>query len=160
MIETPQTSLMRVACGLAETPEEAIRLYDTFSNSITSRAHRPCSTPAPCTHSCRVASRWTRLRTRWIRSMIATKRWRLSKHGGGIGIAFHRVRAAGSLIRGTNGLSNGIVPWLKTLDSSVAAVNQGGRRKGACCIYLEPWHGDIEAFLDLRENTGDEAPDL
>ena len=82
---------------------------------------------------------------------------RLSKHGGGIGIAFHRVRAEGSLIRGTNGLSNGIVPWLKTLDSSVSAVNQGGRRKGACCVYLEPWHADIEAFLDLRENTGDEA---
>jgi len=61
------------------------------------------------------------------------------------------------LIRGTNGKSNGIVPWLKTLDSSVAAVNQGGRRKGACCVYLEPWHPDIEEFLELRDNTGDEA---
>ena len=58
-------------------------------------------------------------------------------------------------IRGTNGLSNGIVPWLKTLDSSVAAVNQGGRRKGAACVYLESWHADIEDFLDLKENTGD-----
>src|SRR5262249_14721699 len=58
---------------------------------------------------------------------------------------------------GTNGHSNGLVPWLKTLDSSVAAVNQGGRRKGAACIYLETWHSDIEEFLELRENTGDEA---
>ena len=66
-------------------------------------------------------------------------------------------RSQGSLIRGTNGLSNGIVPWLKTLDASVAAVNQGGRRKGAACVYLESWHADIEEFLELRDNTGDEA---
>ncbi len=81
----------------------------------------------------------------------------LSKFSGGIGLAFHRVRSEGSLIRATNGLSNGIVPWLRTLDSSVAAVNQGGKRKGACCVYLEPWHADIESFLELRENTGDGA---
>ena len=72
-------------------------------------------------------------------------------------MAYHRVRSRGSLIRGTNGESNGIVPWLKTLDSSVAAVNQGGRRKGAACVYLETWHADIEEFLELRDNTGDEA---
>jgi ribonucleoside-diphosphate reductase alpha chain len=81
----------------------------------------------------------------------------LSKFSGGIGLAYHRVRARGSLIESTNGHSSGIVPWLKTLDSSVAAVNQGGKRKGACCVYLEPWHGDIEEFLELRDNTGDEA---
>jgi ribonucleoside-diphosphate reductase alpha chain len=81
----------------------------------------------------------------------------LSKFSGGIGLAFHRVRSEGSLIRATNGLSNGIIPWLRTLDSSVAAVNQGGKRKGACCVYLEPWHADIESFLELRENTGDGA---
>jgi ribonucleoside-diphosphate reductase alpha chain len=61
------------------------------------------------------------------------------------------------LIQATNGKSNGIVPWLKTLDSSVSAVNQGGKRKGACAVYLEPWHADIEDFLELRDNTGDEA---
>ena len=59
--------------------------------------------------------------------------------------------------RGDQRKSNGIVPWLKTLDASVAAVNQGGKRKGACCVYLEPWHADIEEFLELRDNTGDEA---
>lgn len=82
---------------------------------------------------------------------------KLSKFAGGIGLAYHRVRSRGSLIRGTNGHSNGIVPWIRTLDSSVAAVNQGGKRKGACCVYLETWHADIEEFLELRDNTGDEA---
>ena len=81
----------------------------------------------------------------------------LSKFSGGIGVAWHRIRAEGSLIRSTNGLSNGIVPWLKTLDSSVAAVNQGGKSKGAACVILETWHADIEAFLELRDNTGDDA---
>jgi ribonucleoside-diphosphate reductase alpha chain len=81
----------------------------------------------------------------------------LSKYAGGIGISWSRIRSRGSLIRGTNGLSNGIVPWLRTLDASVAAVNQGGRRKGAACVYLEPWHADIEDFLQLRDSTGDEA---
>jgi ribonucleoside-diphosphate reductase alpha chain len=81
----------------------------------------------------------------------------LSKFAGGIGLAYHRVRSRGSLIRATNGQSKGIVPWLKTLDSSVAAVNQGGKRKGACCVYLESWHADIEEFLELRDNTGDNA---
>ena len=82
---------------------------------------------------------------------------RLSKYAGGIGLAYHRIRSRGSHIRGTNGHSNGVVPWLKTLDSSVAAVNQGGRRKGACAVYLETWHADIEEFLELKDNTGDEA---
>ena len=82
---------------------------------------------------------------------------RLSKFAGGIGIAFSRVRGRGALIRGTNGQSNGIVPLLRTLDASVAAVNQGGRRKGAACVYLEPWHPDIEEFLELRDNTGEDA---
>ena len=73
----------------------------------------------------------------------------LSKYAGGIGIAYHRVRSRGSLIRATNGKSSGITPWLKTLDSSVVAVNQGGKRKGACCVYLETWHADLEEFLEL-----------
>ena len=82
---------------------------------------------------------------------------KLSKFAGGIGIAWSRVRSRGALIRGTNGQSNGIVPFLRTLDASVAAVNQGGRRKGAACVYLEPWHPDIEEFLELRDNTGEDA---
>jgi ribonucleoside-diphosphate reductase alpha chain len=82
---------------------------------------------------------------------------RLSKHAGGIGLSYSRIRSRGSYIRGTNGHSNGIVPFLKTLDASVAAVNQGGRRKGAAAVYLETWHSDIEEFLELRDNTGEDA---
>src|SRR5260370_1427314 len=81
----------------------------------------------------------------------------LSKFSGGIGLAYHRVRSRGSLIESTNGHSNGIVPWLKTLDASVAAVNQGGKRKGACCADLDPWHADIDEFLEPRDNTVDIA---
>lgn len=82
---------------------------------------------------------------------------RLSKFAGGIGISWSRIRSRGALIRGTHGQSTGIVPFLRTLDSSIAAVNQGGRRKGAACVYLEPWHPDIEEFLELRDNTGEDA---
>src|SRR5690606_11160957 len=81
----------------------------------------------------------------------------LSKFSGVIGLSYGRVRLRGSLFCSTNGHSNGIVPWLKTLDSSVAAVNQGGKRKGAACVYLETWHADLGEFLELRNNTGDEA---
>src|SRR3546814_4210817 len=81
----------------------------------------------------------------------------LSKFSGGIGVSYTRVRSRGSLIRSTNDHSNGIVPWLKTLDSSVAAVNQGGKCKGAACVYLEPWHADVQEFLELRGTTGDDA---
>lgn len=81
----------------------------------------------------------------------------LSKFAGGIGLSYSRVRAQGSLIKGTNGISNGIVPFLKTLDSSVKAVNQGGKRKGAACVYLDAWHADVKEFLELRENTGEES---
>lgn len=79
----------------------------------------------------------------------------LSKYAGGIGLSYSRVRSRGSLIKGTNGYSNGIVPWLKVLDSSVTAVNQGGKRQGACCVYLETWHADIEEFIELKNSTGD-----
>lgn len=81
----------------------------------------------------------------------------LSKFSGGIGVSFSRVRSRGSLIKSTNGKSSGIIPFLKTLDASVAAVNQGGRRLGAACVYLETWHVDIEDFLELRDNTGDDS---
>lgn len=81
----------------------------------------------------------------------------LSKWSGGLGVPFSSVRGAGSHIFGTSGKSQGIIPFLKVLDSTVGAVNQGGKRKGACAVYLEPWHPDIEEFLELRDNTGAES---
>jgi ribonucleoside-diphosphate reductase alpha chain len=156
VVETPQYFFLRVACGLAATPIEAIEFYrliashdympssPTLFNSGTKHAQMSScylhDSPLDSLESIYDAYKSVAM---------------LSKFSGGIGLAFHRVRSEGSLIRATNGLSNGIIPWLRTLDSSVAAVNQGGKRKGACCVYLEPWHADIEQFLELRENTGD-----
>lgn len=158
VIETPQFFWMRVACGLAETPSEAIELYHLFS-SLEYIPSTPTLFNSGTRHeqlsSCFLLdSPQDSLESIYKKySDVAM----LSKFSGGIGIAYHRVRSQGSLIRGTNGHSNGIVPWLKTLDSSVAAVNQGGKRKGAACVYLETWHADIEDFLELRDNTGDDA---
>jgi ribonucleoside-diphosphate reductase alpha chain len=158
VIETPQIFLLRVACGLARTPAEAITLYRLMS----SLAYLPSSptlfnsgTTHPQLSSCfLVDSPADSLDSIYDRYAQVAK---LSKFSGGIGIQWSRVRSRGALIRGTNGASNGIVPWLRTLDSSVAAVNQGGRRKGAACVYLETWHPDIEEFLELRDNTGEDA---
>jgi ribonucleoside-diphosphate reductase alpha chain len=156
--ETPQYFLLRVACGLSRTPAEAIGFYRLMSRL----AYLPSSptlfnagTSHPQMSSCfLVDSPRDDLGSIYDRyAQVA----RLSKFSGGIGIGWSRVRSRGALIRGTNGASNGIVPFLKTLDASVAAVNQGGRRKGAACVYLEPWHPDIEEFLELRDNTGEEA---
>jgi ribonucleoside-diphosphate reductase alpha chain len=158
VIETPQYFGLRVACGLSRTPAEAIGFYRLLS----SLAYLPSSptlfnsgTSHPQMSSCfLVDSPRDNLDSIYARyGQVA----RLSKFSGGIGIAWSRVRSRGALIRGTNGASNGIVPFLRTLDASVAAVNQGGRRKGAACVYLEPWHPDIEEFLELRDNTGEDA---
>ncbi|HET9976865.1 MAG TPA: ribonucleoside-diphosphate reductase subunit alpha, partial [Burkholderiaceae bacterium] len=80
----------------------------------------------------------------------------LSKFAGGLGNDWTNVRALGSYIKGTNGKSQGVVPFLKVVNDTAVAVNQGGKRKGAVCAYLESWHLDIEEFLDLRKNTGDD----
>jgi ribonucleoside-diphosphate reductase alpha chain len=158
VIETPQHFWMRIAVALSTTVPEAIELYQLFS-SLSYIASSPTLFNAGTRHeqlsSCFLLdSPQDSLEAIYDRYKDIAL---LSKFSGGIGIAWHRVRSEGSLIRATNGLSNGIVPWLKTLDSSVAAVNQGGKRKGAACVYLEPWHADVEAFLELRDNTGDEG---
>ena len=157
-IETPQYFFLRVACGLAESPSEAIDLYDLMSRldyMPSSPTLFNSGTRHPQMSSCYLLdSPEDDLEAIYDRYTDIAK---LSKYAGGIGVSFSRVRSQGSLIRGTNGASNGIVPWLKTLDSSVAAVNQGGKRKGAACVYVEAWHADIEDFLELRDSTGDEA---
>lgn len=158
VVETPQYFLLRVACGLAHHPAEAIEFYRLMSRL----AYLPSSptlfnsgTRHTQMSSCYlVDSPRDELESIYSRY---TQVAQLSKFAGGIGLAFSRVRSRGALIRGTNGQSNGIVPFLRTLDASVAAVNQGGRRKGAACVYLEPWHPDIEEFLELRDNTGEDA---
>lgn len=159
VLETPQYFFMRVACALGGGDmAETLQLYRALAD-LDYLPSSPTLFNAGTTHeqmsSCYLLdSPEDSLEGIYARYGDVA---RLSKFAGGIGLSYSRVRAQGSLIRGTNGKSNGIVPWLKTLDASVAAVNQGGRRKGACCVYLEPWHADIEDFLDLRDNTGDEA---
>ncbi len=158
VVETPQYFLLRVASGLARTPAEAIEFYRLMS-SLAYLPSSPTLFNSGTRHtqmsSCYlVDSPRDDLDSIYARYQQVA---RLSKFAGGIGIAFSRVRSRGALIRGTNGASNGIVPFLRTLDSSVAAVNQGGRRKGAACVYLEPWHPDVEEFLDLKDNTGEDA---
>ena len=158
VFETPQHFFLRVACGLATSPAEAVEFYRLIS-SLEYMPSSPTLFNSGTNHSQMSSCYLLDSPVDELEGIY--KRYtdiaRLSKFAGGIGVAWHRVRARGSLIRGTNGKSNGIVPWLKTLDASVAAVNQGGRRKGACCVYLESWHADIEEFLELRDNTGDEA---
>lgn len=163
VVETPQHFLLRVAAGLAEddTPhalDEVAALYRLMSRLEylpSSPTLFNSGTRHPQMSSCYLLdSPLDELDSIYDRYHQVA---RLSKHAGGIGISYSRVRARGSLIRGTNGHSNGIVPFLKTLDASVAAVNQGGRRKGAAAVYLETWHADIEEFLELRDNTGEDA---
>ncbi|WP_431912210.1 ribonucleoside-diphosphate reductase subunit alpha [Nonomuraea jabiensis] len=158
VLERPQHFFLRVACGLSESVAEAAELYalmSTLSYLPSSPTLFNSGARRPQLSSCFLLdSPRDELEGIYDRyGQVA----RLSKYAGGIGISWTRVRSRGSLIRGTNGHSNGIVPWLRTLDSSVAAVNQGGRRKGAACVYLETWHADIEEFLELRDNTGEDA---
>ncbi|MET9562682.1 ribonucleoside-diphosphate reductase subunit alpha [Streptomyces tauricus] len=163
VIETPQHFMLRVASGLAE--DDTTRSLDEVASlyRLMSRLDYLPSSPTlfnsgtrhPQMSSCYLLdSPLDELDSIYDRYHQVA---RLSKHAGGIGLSYSRIRSRGSLIRGTNGHSNGIVPFLKTLDASVAAVNQGGRRKGAAAVYLETWHSDIEEFLELRDNTGEDA---
>ena len=157
VIERPQWMLMRVSLGLSNTVEEAISFYDLISQfyylSATPTLFNS-GTRHPQMSSCYLLT----VREDSLNGIYKaiTDSAMLSKFSGGIGLDWTPVRSSGSLIKTTNGMSNGIIPFLKVFDSSVHAVNQGGRRKGAAAIYLEPWHGDIEAFLELRNNTGSE----
>ncbi|MFJ9348915.1 ribonucleoside-diphosphate reductase subunit alpha [Streptomyces sp. NPDC101237] len=163
VVETPQHFMLRVAAGLAE--DDTARALDEVAAlyGLMSRLDYLPSSPTlfnsgtrhPQMSSCYLLdSPKDELDSIYDRYHQVA---RLSKHAGGIGLSYSRIRSRGSLIRGTNGHSNGIVPFLKTLDASVAAVNQGGRRKGAAAVYLETWHSDIEEFLELRDNTGEDA---
>ncbi len=158
VIETPQQFFLRIACALSEDVPEALALYRRMGH-LDYLPSSPTLFNSGTTHeqlsSCFLLdSPQDTLESIYARYGDIAQ---LSKFSGGIGVSYTRVRSRGSLIKSTNGHSNGIVPWLKTLDSSVAAVNQGGKRKGAACVYLETWHADIEDFLELRDNTGDEA---
>ncbi len=159
-LELPQTFFMRVAMGLAineiERERRAIEFYDLLS-SFDFMSSTPTlfnsGTLRPQLSSCYLTTVPDQLDG--IYSAIRDNAL-LSKFAGGLGNDWTRVRGLGAHIKGTNGKSQGVVPFLKVANDTAVAVNQGGKRKGAVCAYLETWHIDIEEFLDLRKNTGDE----
>jgi ribonucleoside-diphosphate reductase alpha chain len=158
--ELPQVFFMRVAMGLAiEEPqknERAIEFYNLLS-SFDYMASTPtlfnAGTLRPQLSSCYLTTVPDELSG--IYKAIHDNAM-LSKFAGGLGNDWTNVRALGAYIKGTNGKSQGVVPFLKVVNDTAVAVNQGGKRKGAVCAYLETWHLDIEEFLELRKNTGDD----
>ncbi|CAM2982213.1 ribonucleoside-diphosphate reductase subunit alpha [Legionella worsleiensis] len=158
--ELPQAFFMRVAMGLAmrekDKEAKAIEFYQLLS-SFDYMSSTPTlfnsGTVRPQLSSCYLTTVPDHLDG--IYSAIKDNAM-LSKFAGGLGNDWTRVRAMGSHIKGTNGKSQGVVPFLNVADATAVAVNQGGKRKGAVCAYLECWHRDVEEFLELRKNTGDD----
>lgn len=159
-IELPQVFFMRVAMGLAlnEVDREA-RAVEFYH--LLSRFDFMCSTPTlfnagtrhPQLSSCYLTTTSDDLEGIY---QAVKENALLQKYAGGLGNDWTPVRALGARIKGTNGKSQGVIPFLKVVNDTAVAVNQGGKRKGAVCAYLETWHLDIEEFLELRKNTGDE----
>jgi len=166
-IELPQAFYMRVAMGLSineiDREARAIEFYE-----VLSRFDFMSSTPTLFN----AGTRRSQLSSCYLTTVAddldgiyeaLKENALLSKFAGGLGNDWTRVRALGSHIKGTNGKSQGVVPFLKVVNDTAVAVNQGGKRKGAVCAYLETWHLDLEEFLDLRKNTGDDrrrTPDM
>ncbi|TLF49113.1 ribonucleoside-diphosphate reductase subunit alpha [Halomonas urmiana] len=158
--ELPQVMFMRVAMGLALNEDDrearAIEFYELLS-SFDYMASTPtlfnAGTQRSQLSSCYLTTVPDHLDG--IYSAIRDNAM-LSKWAGGLGNDWTPVRALGSYIKGTNGKSQGVVPFLKVVNDTAVAVNQGGKRKGAVCAYLESWHLDVEEFLELRKNTGDD----
>ena len=159
IVERPQHMLMRVAIGIhQEDTEAAIETYHLMSEKWFTHATPTLfnsGTPKPQLSSCFLLA----MKEDSINGIYDTLKQcaQISQSAGGIGLSVHNIRATGSYIKGTNGVSNGIVPMLRNFDMTARYVDQGGgRRKGSFAIYLEPWHADIFAFLDLKKNHGKE----
>jgi ribonucleoside-diphosphate reductase alpha chain len=159
-IEMPQAFFMRVAMGLAlneiDREARAIEFYNVLSTFDFMS-----STPTlfnSGTHRSQLSSCYLTTVADDLDGIYEALKENalLSKFAGGLGNDWTNVRALGSYIKGTNGKSQGVVPFLKVVNDTAVAVNQGGKRKGAVCAYLESWHLDIEEFLELRKNTGDD----
>ena len=159
IVERPQDMLMRVAIGIHKRNiEKVIETYDLQSKRFYTHATPTlfnAGTESAQMSSCFLLT----MKSDSIEGIYDTLKQtaQISKSAGGIGVSIHNIRAAGSYIRGTNGTSNGLIPMLKVFNETARYVDQGGgKRKGAFAMYLEPWHADIEAFLELRKNFGKE----
>ncbi len=159
-LELPQAFFMRVAMGLAlneiDREARAVEFYNVLSN-FDFMSSTPTLFNAGTRHSQLSSCYLTTVSDDLDGIYQAIKEnAMLQKFAGGLGNDWTSVRALGSHIKGTNGKSQGVIPFLKVVNDTAVAVNQGGKRKGAVCAYLESWHLDIEEFLELRKNTGDD----
>ena len=159
IVERPQHMWMRVSLGIhGEDLKKAKQTYDLMSSKFFTHATPTlfnAGTPRPQLSSCYLQA----MESDSIDGIYNTLKdcSMISKWAGGIGLHIHNIRCQGSHIRGTNGTSNGIVPMLRVFNETARYVDQGGgRRNGSFAIYLEPWHGDIESFLEMKKNHGDE----
>ena len=164
VIERPQHMWMRVAIGIhgeLNNSSESLALiketYDLMSQKFFTHATPTlfnAGTPRPQLSSCYLIA----MEDDSLDGIFNTLQdcARISKWAGGIGLHIHNVRAKGTLIQGTNGLSTGLIPMLRVFNNTARYIDQGGKRNGSFAIYLEPWHADIEDFLELRKNHGDE----
>lgn len=158
VVERPQHMLMRVAIGIhGGDMKDTLKTYDMMSMKLFTHASPTlfnAGTPRPQCSSCFLYAMKEDSIDGIFRSLADVAQ--ISKYSGGIGIHMHNIRSNGSLIRGTNGTSTGIVPMLRIFNNTARYVNQSGKRNGSIAVYLEPWHGDIESFLDLKKNHGNE----
>ena len=158
IVERPQHMWMRVAVGIHADNLEAVReTYDLMSQKYFTHATPTlfnAGTPRPQLSSCYLIA----MEDDSLDGIYNTLKdcANISKWAGGIGLHIHNIRASNSLIRGTNGKSTGIVPMLRVFNDTARFINQGGKRNGSFAIYLEPWHPDIEDFLEMKKNHGDE----
>ncbi len=158
LLESPQYLWMRVSLGIhGDDWEKAKETYELMSQGYFTHATPTlfnAGTPKPQMSSCFLVA----MKDDSIDGIYKTAHEcaQISKWAGGIGMHIHNVRGDGSHIKGTNGTSSGIIPMLRVFNATARYVNQAGRRKGSIAVYIEPWHSDIEAFMDLRLNQGDE----
>merc|ERR1711962_806612 len=159
VVERPQHMLMRVSVGIhGDDIDSAIETYNMMSEKLFTHASPTlfnAATPRPQLSSCFLLTMSDDSITGIFDTL--TRCAKISKCAGGIGLNIHNIRATGSYIAGTNGISNGLVPMLRVYNNTARYVDQGGnKRPGAFAIYLEPWHADVFEFLDLRKNHGKE----
>lgn len=165
IVETPQYLYLRVAIGIhGRDKDAAVKMYNSLSQHLYTHATPTLfnsGTPFPQMSSCFLVD----MKGDSIEGIFGSLKdiALISKHAGGVGVSINRIRARGSYVAGTDGKSNGTTPMLKVFNEAAKYVNQGGKRKGSICAYMQPWHRDIREFLNLRSNVADpsrRAPDL
>ena len=158
IIERPQHMWMRVAIGIhGDDIKEVLNTYDLMSKKYFTHATPTLfnsGTSRPQLSSCFLSS----MNDDSVEGIYESLKEMalISKYAGGIGIHIHQIRGKGSHIRGTNGISNGIIPMLRVFNNTARYIDQAGKRQGSIAVYLEPWHTDVEAFLELKKNHGNE----